>query len=109
MAAAVIAIMPASAPTAAMLAIPFMPATGPIATMMIAHMVAMSPVVEDVIAVARIPEAVIPATTKAYIVETIAAVAGVIAVKWRKRIAVIAIIGIAIIIIANAQIIDAAR
>jgi hypothetical protein len=106
-AATVITIMPA--PAAAMLTIPFMPTSGPIAAMMIAHIVAVPAIIEDIIAIARIPVAIIPATAEAYIIETIAAVAGIIAIERRIRIAIILVIGIAIIIIAKAHIIDTAR
>lgn len=97
-----------AATPAAMLAIPFMAATRPIAAMMIAHMIAGTTIVEDVIAITRIPVAVIPATTEADVIEAVAAIAGIIAVKRGIGIAIILVIGIAIVIIAKSHIVDAA-
>jgi hypothetical protein len=64
-------------------------------------------IVEDIIAIAGIPIAVIPATAKADVVKAIAAVARVIAVERRIWVAVIR--AIAVIIIADAHIIDTTR
>jgi hypothetical protein len=75
----------------AILAVPMVPPLTPIATMMVAHCMAPPIIVEEIIAVAGIPIAVIPTAAKAYIVKAAAVVAVIIAV--------IAAIGITIIIV----------
>jgi hypothetical protein len=96
-------------PATIIILIPTMTQTTPVAAMMIAHIVPTAIIIEHIIAMAGIIIIIIPAAAKAYIVKAIAAVAGIIAVKRGVRIAIILVIGIAIIIIAKAQIINAAR
>ena len=90
---------------AMMFAIPFVTLATPIATMMIVHLVPFAATVEDVKSIARIPVILIPATAIAYVVETAAIVAIIIAVERAVGIAAIAvvIIAIAIVIIAKAD------
>jgi hypothetical protein len=99
--------MPAAiaAPTV-IFTIPLIAALAPIAAVMIAHIVATAIIVEQVIAIARIPVAVIPATAEAYVIKAIAAVAIIIAVIGAVRVAVI--IAVAIVIIAQTHIVHAA-
>lgn len=94
-----------SVTAAMMFAIPFMTLATPIATMMIVHLVPFAATVEDVKSIARIPVILIPAAAIAYVVETAAIVAVIIAVERAIGIAAIAvvIIAIAIVIIAKAD------
>jgi hypothetical protein len=93
----------------AIVAIPALATVTPIAAMVIAHVETATIIVEHIIAVARIPIAVIPATTEAYVVKAIAVVAVIIAVERGIWIAVIVIVTIAIAGIAKACVINATR
>jgi hypothetical protein len=97
------------APTimAAIVAVPTLPLVAPITTMTVMHIVPTTVVVEDIIAMAGIPETVVPTAAKADVIKSVAVVAVVIAVKLGIWVAIIIIIAIAIAGITKADIINA--
>jgi hypothetical protein len=101
---AVIAI--ATAIPATVITVPALALLSPMPAVIVAHRVTVTVIIEHIIAVARVPVAVIPAAAKADIVKAVAAIAGIIAIPRRIRVAII----IAIIIVAQPKprIIDAA-
>ncbi len=90
---------------AMMFAIPFVTTSGPIAAVAVVHIVPPTTSIEDVEAIAGIPIILIPAAAIAYVVETTAIVAVIIAIEGAVRIAAIAviIIAVAIVIITKAD------
>jgi hypothetical protein len=103
------AVTPAIAITATMLAIPIVPLPAPIAAMMIVHIVTAAKAIENEQAIAGIPIILVPAAAIAYVVETAAIVAVIIAIKLAVWIAIGIAIAIIIIAKANARVIIAGR
>lgn len=98
-----VAIMP---PT--IFAIIVMPLFAPIPAVMVAHWMPPSVIIEKIIAVARIPITVIPATAIAYVVETAAIVAVIINVVTAIGVAAIIVV-ITVAGIAQTDVVNAAR
>lgn len=92
----------------AVFAVPVMPLLAPIASMMVAHCMAPSVIVEEIIAVAWIPVTVMPATAKTDIVKATAVVAVIVAVITAIGVASVIVI-IAVAGIAETDVVDAAR
>jgi hypothetical protein len=91
----------------AIVAKPLVPAFAPVTAMIVAHVVPVAIIVEQIDAIAGIPIAVIPAPAIADIVEAIAIVTVVIAIERAVRIAIIR--AIAAVIHAHAHVVIAAR
>jgi hypothetical protein len=79
----------------------------PITAVIVAHRIAASDIIEQVEAVTRIPEIIIPAAAKAYIIKAVAVIALVVTVISAVWITVVTVIIIAIVIIAVAGIAQA--